>query len=209
LERAKQELGLDIQVISGEEEARLSYLAVLSTLGKTDKNVVVFDTGGGSTEFIFGSGLEYENKISLNLGAVSPTEEFLSDPPQQEEVERMLTKMRGFFEQSISREKVDYLVGIGGTVTSMGAVMHRMEKYDAEVIQGTKITLEEVNRQLKQYSSMRVAERMGIAGLQPKRADVILAGAGIVKTIMEILDIESLTVSDRGLRHGIMFDRFH
>ncbi|MDP8220563.1 MAG: Ppx/GppA phosphatase family protein [Candidatus Stygibacter frigidus] len=209
LDRAKKELNLEIKVIPGEEEARLSYLAVLSTLGKTDKNVVVFDTGGGSTEFIFGSGLEFQNKISLNLGAVSPTEEFLSDPPKKEEVDRMLNFMHKFFVKEINGEKVDHLVGIGGTVTSMGAVMHKMTKYDPDVIQGSTITLQEVNRQLEMYKSKSVEDRKAIAGLQPKRADVILAGAGIMKTIMEILKIESLTISDRGLRHGLMFDRFH
>ena len=209
LARAKEELNLEIKVIPGEEEARLSYLAVLSTIGKTDKNVVVFDTGGGSTEFIFGSGMEFQNKISLNLGAVSPTEEFLSDPPQEKEVDRMLNFMQKFFEKEISGEKVDHLVGIGGTVTSMGAVMHKMAKYDPNVIQGSSISLQEVIRQLEMYKSKSVEERKAITGLQPKRADVILAGAGIMKTIMEILKIEILTISDRGLRHGLMFDRFH
>jgi len=209
LDRVKKELNLEIKVIPGKEEARLSYLAVLSTIGKTDRNVVVFDTGGGSTEFIFGSGMEFQNKISLNLGAVSPTEEFLSDPPLEQEVNQMLNFMHKFFKKEINGQKVDHLVGIGGTVTSMGAVMHKMAKYDPNVIQGSSITLHEVNRQLEMYKSKNVEQRKAITGLQPKRADVILAGAGIMKTIMEILKIESLTISDRGLRHGLMFDRFH
>lgn len=207
IRRAKDELGLEIKVIPGEEEARLSYLAVLSTIGKTDKNVVVFDTGGGSTEFIFGSGLEFQRKISLNLGAIHPTEQFLSNPPKASEVKEMLAYMKSFFGNEIKAEKVDFLVGIGGTVTSMGAVMHKMTKYDPDLIQGSKLTLQEVNRQLALFQSLSVEERKSISGLQPKRADVILAGAGIIKTIFELLEIQELTISDRGLRHGLMFER--
>jgi exopolyphosphatase / guanosine-5'-triphosphate,3'-diphosphate pyrophosphatase len=210
LKLAKSVLKLDIKVISGEEEARLSYLAVLSTIVQADKNVVVFDTGGGSTEFIFGNGMEFRRKISLDLGAVYPTEEFLhSDPPQKEEVRQMLDYMRDFFSKAIASQTVNYLVGIGGTVTSMGAVMHKLKEYDPDVIQGSVLDSAEVKRQFEMYSTKSLEERKKIIGLQPKRADVILAGAGIIKTLMELMKIDRLTISDRGLRHGLMFDRFH
>ena len=187
----------------------MSYLAVLSTIGKTDKNVVVFDTGGGSTEFIFGKGADLNDRISLNLGAVHPTEEFLlSDPVNDKELENMLSHMSSFFKKNITNTAADHLIGIGGTVTSMGAVMHKMVKYDASVIQGSELSLNEVNAQIKDFQSRTIEERKQIPGLQPKRADVILAGAGIIKTIMTIFSVESFTISDRGLRHGLMFDRY-
>lgn len=209
INRAKKELGLKIQVISGKEEARLSYLAVLSTIGNTDKNVVVFDTGGGSTEFIFGKGTTLNDRISLNLGAVQPTEEYLlSNPVTESELEEMLTNMKIFFKENIPEKKANILIGIGGTVTSMGAVMHKMLKYDPDIIQGSQLTLAEVNKQITMYQRKTIEERKEIPGLQPKRADVILAGAGIIKTIMDIFKIDSFTISDRGLRHGLMFDRF-
>jgi exopolyphosphatase / guanosine-5'-triphosphate,3'-diphosphate pyrophosphatase len=209
VKRALEELDLEISVIPGKEEARLSYLAVLSTIGKTDKNVVVFDTGGGSTEFIFGRGVDLNDRISLNLGAIHPTEEFLlSDPVTDSELNEMLDHMKSFFSEKITNTKADHLIGIGGTVTSMGAVMHKMVKYDPSVIQGSKMSLTEVKEQLKLYQGRTIEERKQIPGLQPKRADVILAGAGIIKTIMEIFRIEAFTISDRGLRHGLMFDRY-
>jgi exopolyphosphatase / guanosine-5'-triphosphate,3'-diphosphate pyrophosphatase len=209
LKKAKDELGLTIKVIPGEEEARLSYLAVLSTIGNTDKNVVVFDTGGGSTEFIFGKGTNLKNRISLNLGAISPTEEFLiSDPVTDNELKAMQNHMKNFFGAKIEDRKADFLIGIGGTVTSMGAVMHKMVNYDPTVIQGSQMTLNEVNAQIAMYQEKTIEARKKIPGLQPKRADVILAGAGIIETIMEIFEINSFTISDRGLRHGILFDRF-
>ena len=209
LKKAKDELGLIIKVIPGEEEARLSYLAVLSTIGNTDKNVVVFDTGGGSTEFIFGKGANLNNRISLNLGAVHPTEEFLiSDPVSNDELKKMQDHMMSFFSEKITEKKADYLIGIGGTVTSMGAVMHKMIKYDPKRIQGSQMSLDEVKSQIELYKNKTIEERKQIPGLQPKRADVILAGAGIINTIMEIFMIDSFTISDRGLRHGLMFDKY-
>lgn len=209
VKRALDELNLKISVIPGEEEARLSYLAVLSTIGKTNKNVVVFDTGGGSTEFIFGKGTALNDRISLNLGAVHPTEEFLtSDPVTDEEFNNMHTYMTNFFSKNLAGREADFLVGIGGTVTSMGAVMHKMVKYDPTIIQGSKMTREEVDAQIKLYKSKTIEDRKAIPGLQPKRADVILAGSGIIKTIMKLFNVTSFTISDRGLRHGLMFDKY-
>ena len=209
LKKVKDELGLTIKVIPGEEEARLSYLAVLSTIGNTDKNVVVFDTGGGSTEFIFGKGTNLNNRISLNLGAVHPTEEFLiSDPVTNDELKKMQDHMLDFFGERITNKRADYLIGIGGTVTSMGAVMYKMVKYDPKIIQGSQMSLEEVKKQIDLYKNKTIEERKQIPGLQPKRADVILAGAGIINTIMEFFKIDSFTISDRGLRHGLMFDKY-
>lgn len=209
LKRVKDELGLIITVIPGEEEARLSYLAVLSTIGNTDQNVVVFDTGGGSTEFIFGKGTNLNNRISLNLGAVHPTEEFLiSNPVKDDELKTMQDHMMDYFGERITDKRADYLIGIGGTVTSMGAVMYKMVKYDPKIIQGSQMSLDEVKKQIKLYQNKTIEERKQIPGLQPKRADVILAGAGIINTIMKIFKIDSFTISDRGLRHGLMFDKY-
>ncbi len=209
LQKVEEKLGLKIKVIPGEEEARLSYLSVLSTIGNTDKEVVVFDTGGGSTEFIFGKGTSLNNRISLNLGAVHPTEEFLlSDPVTEDELKKMQDYMIRFFKENITKTTADYLIGIGGTVTSMGAVMHKMVKYDPSLIQGSIMSLSEVKNQIKLYQRKTIEERKSIPGLQPKRADVILSGASIIESIMKIFQIKSFIISDRGLRHGLMFDKY-
>ncbi|MCF7857710.1 MAG: Ppx/GppA family phosphatase [Candidatus Cloacimonetes bacterium] len=209
IEKVKKELGLEIKVIKGEEEARLSYLAVLSTIGKTNKYLCVFDTGGGSTEFIFSEGTELNNRISLNLGAVYPTEKFLlSDPVTSKELKEMLSYMKDFFQERLNLRSPEILIGIGGTVTSMGAVKHKMTKYDPKIIQGSKLCLVEINQLIELFRSKTIEERKQIPGLQAKRAEVILAGAGIVKTIMDIFQINSITISDRGLRHGLMFDLY-
>ena len=97
---------------------------------------------------------------------------------------------------------------MGGAVTNIAAVKHGLAKYDPSIIQGSVIDRAEVDRQIEQYRGLSAEARRQIKGLQPKRAEVILAGACIVRTIMEKLNSPSLSVSDRGLRHGLLIDRF-
>lgn len=209
IERVKQGTGIEIEVIDGKEEARLSYLAVQSTLGDGRGKVLVFDTGGGSTEFILGEGGQLQQRFSLDIGAVHTTEEFLvSDPVTQSELEAMMHFIRGFFREHDLGGKIDYLIGIGGTVTTMASVMHKLAVYDPEIVQGSIMTRQELLRQMELYRSLTISERREITGLQAKRADIILAGTGIVKIIMDLYGKDSFTISDRGLRHGLMIDRF-
>jgi exopolyphosphatase/guanosine-5'-triphosphate,3'-diphosphate pyrophosphatase len=104
--------------------------------------------------------------------------------------------------------KPDALVGMGGAITNLTAVQHELATYDPDVVQGSVLTLAEVDRQIERYASLDAEGRRSIVGLQPKRADVILAGACIVRTVMDKLGQDALTVSDRGLRHGLLRDRF-
>ena len=100
------------------------------------------------------------------------------------------------------------LVAMGGAVTNITAVMHRLATYDPSVVQGTVLDRVEIDRQIELYRSQDAGARRAIVGLQPKRAEVILAGACIVRTVMEKLGKQSFTVSDRGLRHGLLAERF-
>ena len=112
-----------------------------------------------------------------------------------------LSQLRG-------RPAPDAIVGMGGAVTNLAAVLHGLEPYDAEVVQGTVLELAEIDRQIELYRSRDAEARRAVIGLQPKRAEVILAGACIVRTVMEKLGKQTLTVSDRGLRHGVLAERF-
>ena len=210
VKKVKEACGVDVKIIPGEEEARLSYLAILSGLPlDKDADLVVFDTGGGSTEFIYGKGTEMVKRFSVNLGAVRITENYLkSDPVTQEEVKAAIAQIDKEFAEAGVVGKPAQLVGMGGTVTSMGAVKHKMVKYDPAVIQGSKLLKEDIENQIKEYSSRTIEQRKELPGLQPKRADVILAGACILKVITDRLDADFLTISDRGLRHGLAFDLF-
>jgi exopolyphosphatase/guanosine-5'-triphosphate,3'-diphosphate pyrophosphatase len=201
--------GVRVEVISGEEESRLAYLATVAGLTVHGASLVVFDTGGGSSQFTFGHGDGVDERFSVDVGSVRYTERYGLDRAITPEV---LQEAMG----AISAELVRLdgrpvpvaLVGMGGTVTNITAVMHRLATYDPEVVQGSVIDRTEIDRQIELYRSQDADTRRAIVGLQPKRADVILAGACIVRTIMEKLGAQSFTVSDRGLRHGVLAERF-
>ena len=200
-------LALSIKILKGEEEARLSYLAALSNLPSNAQNIMVFDTGGGSTELIFGNKNELENIVSLNIGAVHLTEKFLrSDPVKNKELQNSLKNANVNFKKHLEDKNVNNLIGIGGTVTTLAAIKHKMKKYDATKIEGTQLSRSDLDKSIKMFQRRSIEERKKIPGLEPRRADVILAGAVIVKTILGILNEESFSITNKGLRHGIMYD---
>jgi exopolyphosphatase/guanosine-5'-triphosphate,3'-diphosphate pyrophosphatase len=209
IETIKARTGVTIEVISGEEESRLAYLAVQAGLGLGDESLIVFDTGGGSSQFTFGSGREVDERFSVNVGAVGYTEQFGLDGVVAPEVLRSVEAAISADLSSIDGRSIpDAMVGMGGAITNITAVSHEMASYDPDVVQGTILRRDEIDRQIELYRTRDAGDRRSIVGLQPKRAEVILAGALIVRTVMEMLDQETLTVSDRALRHGVTIERF-
>jgi exopolyphosphatase/guanosine-5'-triphosphate,3'-diphosphate pyrophosphatase len=170
---------------------------------------VVFDTGGGSSQFIFGEGSKVLERFSVDVGAVRYTERFGLDHEISADV---LREALAAISEDLSRlddhAPPDVLVGMGGAVTNMTAVMLELATYDAGRVQGATLDRAEVDRQIELYRSRDADARRAIVGLQPKRAEVILAGACVVRTVMEKLGMTRLTVSDRGVRHGLLVDRF-
>ncbi len=205
----RERCGVELEVIPGEEEARLAYIAVVSDLGLANGSLVIFDTGGGSTQFTIGQGTRVDDRFSLNLGAVRLTEQFeLDGSVNPEGLEKAMDAISGELGRLDDVPRPDSLVGMGGAVTNMTAVMHHLAVYDPEVVQGSVLTRDEVDRQVELYRSRDSEARRGIVGLQPRRAEVILAGACVVRTVMDKLGRETLSVSDRGLRHGLLAERF-
>ena len=201
--------GVAVEVIPGEEEGRLAYLAAKAGLGLAEGSVVVFDTGGGSTQFTFGRGAEVDEQFSLNVGAVRLTTEFgLGGAITREQLDEALVAIAGEFGRLDGVPSPDALVGMGGAITNMTAVLLGLAPYDPDVVQGTVLSRAAVDRQIELYRSYDVKARRQIVGLQPKRADVILAGACVVRTVMDKLGRDALSVSDRGLRHGVLLERF-
>ena len=201
--------GIAVEVIPGDEESRLAYLAVKTGLGLAEGSLVVFDTGGGSTQFTFGHGSAVDERFSVDVGAVRYTERFgLAGAVTPEVLRDALAAISGDLARIDGRPAPDGLVAMGGAVTNITAVKHGLATYDPDVVQGTVLDRAEIDRQIEFYRTRDVEGRRTIVGLQPKRADVILAGACIVRTVMEKLGQETLTVSDRGLRHGLLVERF-
>ena len=205
----RERCGIEVEVIPGEEEARLAYVATTAGLGIGGGSSVVFDTGGGSSQFTFGHAGHVDERFSVDVGAVRFTEQFgLDGPVSAEVVAGASTAIGADLSRLDGRPSPDALVAMGGAVTNLAAVKHELAAYDSEVVQGTVLDRAEIERQVERYRARTADERREIVGLQPKRAEVILAGALVVRTVMDKLGRNALTVSDRGLRHGLIVERF-
>lgn len=200
--------GLRIRIISGDEEARLSYLAVEKEMGR-DSPLLVMDIGGGSVEFIMGNKERISDLHSLDMGAVKLTESFLrSDPVTEQEFCRMMDHItQNLHALAITPPK--YVVGLGGTITTISAVHRGNNRFDPAQLHGSTLSHEDVNRQVRLYKRMNQSQRLRIPGLPRERADVILAGAAILLGAMNILGFEGLVVSCHGLRYGLIYATAH
>lgn len=205
-------LGFEVRVISGEEEAVYSFLSVQRGLPLEGRELLVIDVGGGSTEFIRGNDSGMTEALSVDLGAVRLTERLLcSDPVKPEEYDGMVA----LIDQEIAplRERWGKigstltLVGIAGTFTTLAAVEKKLACYSHSEVHGSRLTLAEVRRQARLYLDKTVAERKEIPGLEPKRADVILAGACLIERIMTFFHTEDVIVSDQGVRYGLLYEQ--
>jgi exopolyphosphatase/guanosine-5'-triphosphate,3'-diphosphate pyrophosphatase len=200
--------GVPLELLSGDEESRLAYVGATAGIAQTGV-VVVFDTGGGSSQFSFGTDGRVADRFSLNVGAVRYTEQFgLAGAVSEETVAEARAAIAADLESLAGRDRPDALIGMGGALTNMTAVSLSMATYDPDRVHGARLTRDEVDRQIALYRSTDANGRRTIVGLQPDRAEVILAGACIVRTVMDHLGCDVLTVSDRGLRHGVLLERF-
>jgi exopolyphosphatase/guanosine-5'-triphosphate,3'-diphosphate pyrophosphatase len=209
VDAVRERCGVTIEVIPGEEEARLAYVAATASLSVPGRRLVVFDSGGGSSQFTFGEVGRIDEQFSVDVGAVRFAERFgLAGAVPAGTVEEAVAAVTAELGRLDGRERPDAVVAIGGTATNLAAVRHGLTTYDPDVVHGTTLDLAEIDRQIELYRTRDAAQRRSIAGLQPARAEVILAGACIERAILTALGQDSLTVSDRGLRHGVFAERF-
>jgi len=208
VQRVDREAGVCISIVSGQEEARLTYLGVRSDLPTEAARLVVFDAGGGSTELITGTGRTPSDRRSLEVGAVTLTERFLpSDPVRPEELAALRDHLHT--EALIDLPAVGpdgALVGVGGTVTTMAAVHLRLGRYERDQVHGLRLSAAQIIDQVTLYAHSTTAERAALPGMEPARADVILAGALLVEALLAATGAFELVVSDRGLRHGLIVE---
>lgn len=195
LELVRGVSGLQVRVLSGEEEAELSYRGVLSGLAVDPLSSAVMDVGGGSTELIWRQG-ELLRLSSVNAGAVRMTEGGLDE----EAIMVLLAPALG----EVRRSPVQNLVGVGGTVTTLAAVDQELAVYEPQRVHGYSLTAARVNRMMDRLKKMDIEERMHVPGLQPERADIIVAGIAIVKTVMKGLGLDSILVSECDILYGLV-----
>jgi len=200
-----QKTGIKTEVVSGEKEAELSLKGVGMTVDDSE-GILVLDIGGGSTEFILSQNGKISKAISIPVGAVVMTEKYLhSDKPTNNE----LSSMREFIQDKLEPIFKEFgsampLVGTAGTITTIGAVHLKMERYDYQKINGLTLQRKEVEAILKRFNSVAITERRKIVGLEHKRADIITAGTEILMTVMNVFNYTYMLVSDFGLREGII-----
>jgi exopolyphosphatase / guanosine-5'-triphosphate,3'-diphosphate pyrophosphatase len=208
--RAGSILGGVPRIVSGEEEARLTFAGALSGTSVRG-DVAVVDVGGGSTEIVRGTWdgavASIADARSLDVGSVRLTERHVaSDPPSPDELARVSADVDAALASVPALPPGVTLVGVAGTVTTVAAVAHDVAPYDGARVHGSTLTLAELVAVRERLSSVSAAERRRIPALDPKRADVIVAGALVVEQVARWAGATSMIVSDRGVRWGVLLD---
>jgi len=198
--QAREETGFNVEVISGEEEAFLNYLGVCRALPNLKSGVVV-DIGGGSTEFTYlvsGSSGSRLCCRSVPIGAVRLTEKPLL-------LEGILALLKDVLEE-IKHLPQKNLVGVGGTITNLAAIDQSLAFYDPEKVHGYRLSTDAVGRILFLLAAKNKEERKRVPGLQPERADIIVAGTTILWAILGYLQVPEIVVSEADILHGIIWE---
>jgi exopolyphosphatase/guanosine-5'-triphosphate,3'-diphosphate pyrophosphatase len=197
--------GLTVEILSGDEEARLSCLGITSGLALPGQALVLFDSGGGSSEVIQLESQRMLQRVSLSLGAVSLTEQYLcSDPVRPAELAAASAVVAAQL-ASISRQiNAAAMIGTGGTITTLAAMAAELASYDAERIHGGQLARNDLEAMIQRLAGESVAQRQNWPGLPYQRADIILAGALIVAGLLRHFNVAACTVSCRGLRYGVL-----
>ncbi|WP_040476882.1 Ppx/GppA phosphatase family protein [Halanaerobium saccharolyticum] len=198
-----KDLGLKLEIISGEKEAKLNYLGAVSNL---EDNFLLVDIGGGSTEFIWSNSSEINFK-SLDVGCVRMTEKFIADPNEKISLAE-INEIQSYVDNSLSKEleldKKFKVKGVGGTITTLAAVKLALEVYDSSKIEDLKLKYSELEKIRDRLKDLKLKERKKVKGLQPKRADIIVSGLIILMTIMKYINSQELYVSDHDLLYGLL-----
>jgi exopolyphosphatase/guanosine-5'-triphosphate,3'-diphosphate pyrophosphatase len=205
----EEKYGIPVSVISGEEEARLSFQGALSGLRDDPGSLAVLDIGGGSSEIVgkeeSGGGLF---RFSFDMGCVRLSERFLSSDPA---TPAQLGALRAFVQRDLATQKSTLekvrgkkLVGVAGTATYLASASLGLKAFDPEKVDGHVVTLQELRRLIAEFSPLTSAQRLGLGGMDKGRADVILAGAIILEEILLATGLPSYQASVRGLRYGLV-----
>ena len=229
LDSAERMIGSRPLILSGEDEARLSFLGALSDLEGLvpggSGTVLVFDIGGGSTELIQGEflpavrdGIPFPGDLALrsvDVGCVRMTERFLkpSDPPSPVSVGRMeshiVACLKPAVETMLGGGKPVLAVGLAGTVTTLSGINLGLREYDTDHIHHSRMTRRQVEEIFVQLARAPVAERKEIMGLEQGRADIIIGGAAVLRVVMDLAGIDEVLVSEKDILDGLVIDLYY
>ena len=217
LSRARSEVGIDVEVISGFEEARLIHIGVLQALPVFDQRILLVDIGGGSTEFLVGEGAEPLEARSMKLGAIRLTERFFSQAVEHEGVAsaESIDQCRKYVRavlapvaHELSGHQPEIAIASSGTATTVAAMAAAARGETVRNMNGVRFSVGEVADVVAAVSTRTSVDRRKLPGLDGKRSDIILGGAVLLHEIFVAYDLEYMTISDFALREGVLFDRF-
>ena len=214
LQRIKDELDLDVDLVSGPEEARLIYLGVLSGMPFGDRPHLVLDIGGGSTELILADGRDARALTSTRVGAVRLQRDFVKDDPIPPHRRSFLQAfIQGSLEPAVDKvhrrikpgEK-PVLVATSGTAMAIGALAASEDDRPPLKLHGYRVSKQRLNRVVDRLAVMTPEQRRGLAAINDRRAEIIVPGSLILQTTMQMLDVDELVLSERALREGLIVD---
>ena len=208
----RDRLGLDARVISGDEEARLTFMGATAGWSGVEPTLVI-DIGGGSTEFVVGTpGAAPEFHVSAQMGAVRQTERHITaDPPPGEETSAIASEVRGIVEGAVPvdvRQRTARGIAVAGTATSVAAIDQELDPYDPERVHGYELQLGACERVLAMLAALPEAGRRVVTGLHPDRAPTIVAGLVILVESMRAFGLESVQTSEADILHGAALSSF-
>lgn len=192
--------GLNVTILSEKEEAKLVLSSVKHFLNIKAHNITIADIGGGSTELIFSSKGISTKILSFPIGSVYLTERFQNNIEEMEKYIKTKIESRSLrrrFKKSIK------FIGVGGTVTTLGAILKGLKKYEPNKIHNNTTTYKKLIRTLNKLSNLNLSQRKKLIPFDPKRADIIIAGLVILKVIMKAIDVSKMKICDRGLVYGL------
>jgi len=205
---AEEIVGVRPELLSGDDEARLSFTGATSQLDPADGPFLVVDIGGGSTEFGVGTS-EPDSVLSLDIGCVRLTEKFIDhDPPAAEELSQIVSVTKDYLED-VAREmpaalEAKRFVGLAGTVSTVAAVEQGLAEYDTERIHHFVLTRDAVEDVFRTLATEKRADRIHNPGLEDARADVIVAGTAILVSIMRFFEFDECLVSEADILDGLV-----
>ena len=215
LRQIEAELGITVNLISGQEEARRIYLGVLSGMDFNEQPHIIIDIGGGSTELILADIHEARFLSSTKIGAVRLSKEFVTtDPISDSELKVLRAYVRGMLErpideiwQNLQLNEVPRTIGTSGTIETI-AEIHARDELGAvpDPLNGYKISYKDIEKIVKKLAKMSYEERLDVSGLADKRAEIIVPGAVILLEAMAMLKLNSITICERALREGMIVD---
>jgi exopolyphosphatase/guanosine-5'-triphosphate,3'-diphosphate pyrophosphatase len=209
-----RETGIKIRVISGTEEARLIHLAAGYGVDIGGTPAVVIDIGGGSVEITLGPATHLTQGQSFKLGVIRLTERFVKSDPLSERDERRLVKHinkeLGSYVDGIAQRKFERVIGTSGTILSLGSLaLNEEEGANPEELRNRRVSAKTIHRIRKRLSEVDLEARLHMPGLDPRRADIAVAGSILLDTILRRLNAQQLTLCDLALREGLVLDYIH